>query len=105
MKYPDWTKTFEIMSEASDFSIGDVLGQRNNKVWHTIYYASRTSIEAEIIYTTTEKELLVVVFTFDKLISYMVGTKVIMYTYHATIKYLIAKKDANPRMIRWTLLL
>lgn len=48
------------MCDASDFAIGVVLGQRHNKIFHTIYYISRTLIEAQINYTTTEKELLVV---------------------------------------------
>ena len=47
-------------------------------------------------YATTEKELLVVVFTMDKLISYLVGAKVIVYTDHAALKYLLTKKDAKP---------
>ena len=53
----------------------------------------------------TEKELLAVVFVFDKFIAYLVGTKVIVYTNHAVIKYLISNKDAKPRLIRWILLL
>ncbi|MCI32238.1 hypothetical protein A2U01_0053451, partial [Trifolium medium] len=56
-------------------------------------------------YTTTEKELLAVVFAFDKFRSYLVGTKVVTYTDHSAIKYLIARKDAKPRLIRWVLLL
>ena len=77
-----------------------LLGQRKNKVFHSIYYANKTLTQAQINYTTTEKELLVVVFAFDKFRAYLVGTKVIVYTYHATIKHLISKKDAKPRLIR-----
>lgn len=82
-----------------------MLGHQYNKMFHTIYYASRTLIEAQINYTTIEKELLAVVFAFDKFISYLVGTKVIVYIDHAVIKYLIVKKDAKSRLIRWVLLL
>lgn len=53
VKTPDWTKPFELMCNANDFSIGGVLGQRHNEVFHTIYYASRTLIKAQINYTTT----------------------------------------------------
>lgn len=74
-------------------------------MFHTIYYASKTLIEDQINYTTTEKELLSMVLAFDKFRYYLVGTKVIVYTDHAVIKYLIAKKDAKPRLIRWVLLL
>jgi hypothetical protein len=56
-------------------------------------------------YATTEKELLVVVLAFEKFRFYIVNSKVIMYTYHAAIKYLLSKKDAKPRLIRWILLL
>jgi hypothetical protein len=52
-----------------------------------------------------EKELLAVVFIFEKLRSYIVNSKVIVYTDHAAIKYLLANKDAKPRLIRWILLL
>jgi hypothetical protein len=52
-----------------------------------------------------EKELLAVVFVIEKFISYLVGAKVIVYTDHAALKYLLTKKDAKPHLIRWTLLL
>lgn len=62
-----------------DFSIGVVLGHIHNKIFHAIYYASKTLIKAQINHTTTEKELLAVVFKFDNFISYLVETKVTMY--------------------------
>lgn len=102
---PDWEKPFELMCDASDFAVGAVLGQRKGKFFHSIYYASKTLIDAQINYTKIEKELLAVVFAFDKFRSYFVGAKVIVYTDHAAIKYLIDKKDAKPRLIRWVLLL
>ena len=52
-----------------------------------------------------EKELLAAVFAMDKFMSYLVGAKVIVYTDHATLKYLLTKKDAKPRLIHWILLL
>src|SRR6185503_5063238 len=60
---------------------------------------------AQLNYATTKKELLAVVFAIDKFRSYLVGTKVIVYTDHAALKYLFTKKDAKPRLIRWILLL
>ena len=47
-----------------------------------------------------DKELLAVVFAMDKFISYLVGAKVIVYTDHGALKYLLTKKDAKPRLIR-----
>ncbi|KAM1024675.1 hypothetical protein ACFX2C_037930 [Malus domestica] len=102
---PDWSLLFELMCDASDYAIGAVLGQRKNKQPHVIYYASRTLNDAQLNYSTTEKELLAVVFALDKFRSYLLGTKVIIFTYHAALKYLLTKKEAKPRLIRWMLLL
>jgi hypothetical protein len=102
---PDWSQPFEIMCDASDYAVGTILGQRKEGRVHAVYYAGKTLNEAQLNYTTTEKELLVVVFTFEKFRSYIVNSKVIVYTDHAAIKYLFAKKDAKPRLIRWILLL
>ena len=62
-------------------------------------------IEAQLNYTTTEKEMLAVVFACDKFWSYLIGTKVIVFTDHAALRYVFGKKDAKPRLIRWILLL
>ncbi|KAK8694696.1 hypothetical protein V6N13_072243 [Hibiscus sabdariffa] len=102
---PDWTSPFELMCDASDYAVRVALGQRRGKLFHVIYYASRTLNDAQVNYTTTEKELLAVVFAFDKFRSYLIGTKVIVHTDHSAIKYLVTKKDAKPRLIRWILLL
>lgn len=102
---PDWKLPFEIMCDASDYAVGAVLGQTKDKKHHAIAYASKTLTGAQLNYATTEKELLAVVFAIDKFRSYLVGAKVIVYTDHAALKYLLAKKDAKPRLIRWILLL
>ena len=70
-----------------------------------IYYASKVITEAQVNYATTEKELLAVVYYFDKFRSYLIGFKVIVYTDHSALRYLFAKKDAKPRLLRWILLL
>ena len=102
---PDWNLPFELMCDASDFAVGVVLGQRKEKVFYAIYYASRTLNDAQLNYATTEKELLAVVFAFDKFRPYLIGNKVIVFIDHFAIKYLMTKKDAKPRLIRWVLLL
>ncbi|KAM1362812.1 hypothetical protein ACFX2H_027589 [Malus domestica] len=102
---PDWSFPFELICDASDYALGAVLGQRRDKQPHVIYYASRTLNDAQLNYSTTEKELLVVVFALDKFRPYLIGTKVIVYTDHAALKYLLTKKEAKPRLIRWMLLL
>ncbi|WVZ97421.1 hypothetical protein U9M48_042961 [Paspalum notatum var. saurae] len=105
IQLPDWNKPFEIMCDASDYAVGAILGQTNDKKHHAISYASKTLTGPQLNYSTTEKESLAVVFAIDKFRSYLVGAKVIIYTDHAALKYLLTKKDAKPRLIRWVLLL
>ena len=80
---PNWDLLFEIMCDASDYAVGAVLGQRKNGLPYVIYYTSKVLDNAQANYTTTEKELLAVVFSIDKFCSYLVGSKVIVYTDHA----------------------
>ena len=74
-------------------------------MFRAIYYASKTFNEAQENYSTTEKEMLTMVFACEKFKPYILGSHVIIHTNHAAIKYLMAKKEAKPRLIRWVLLL
>ena len=105
MQPPNWTLPFEIMCDASDYTIGAILGQRRNKKSHVIYYASKTLNEAQMNYSTIEEELLVVIFALDKFCSYILGSLIVVFTDHVALKYLLSKKDAKPRLIIWILLL
>ena len=105
MAKPDWNREFEIMCDVSDFSMGAVLEQKAEKVSKAIYYASKTFNEARENYSTTEKEMLAIVFACEKFRPYILGSHVIIHTDHVAIKYLMAKKEAKPRLIRWVLLL
>ncbi|GKB36253.1 reverse transcriptase domain-containing protein [Tanacetum coccineum] len=87
---------FELMCDASDFAVGAVLGQRIDGKFKLIYYANKTLNNAQEHYTTTEKEVLVVVFSFDKFHQYLILSKTVVYT----DQYLFNKKDAKPRLIR-----
>ncbi|GKB36523.1 reverse transcriptase domain-containing protein [Tanacetum coccineum] len=102
---PDRDLPFELMCDASEFAIGAVLGQRHKKYFRPIHYASKTMSEAESHYTTTEKEMLAVVYAFEKFRSYLILNKIIVYTDHSSLKYLFAKKDSKARLLRWVLLL
>nr|GEW69407.1 hypothetical protein [Tanacetum cinerariifolium] len=102
---PDWDMPFELMCDASDFAIGAVLGQCQEKHFRPIHYASKTMTEAESNYTTMEKEMLAVVYAFKKFWSYLIMNKSIVYTDHSTLKYLFVKKDSKARFLRWFLLL
>nr|GEW42069.1 reverse transcriptase domain-containing protein [Tanacetum cinerariifolium] len=95
---PDWNLPFELMCDASDFAIGAVLRQRNTKHLQPIHYASKTMTEAQIYYTTTEKEMLAVVCAFEKFNPYLVLSNSTVYTDHLALKYLLSKQDAKPRL-------
>ncbi|GJY03586.1 reverse transcriptase domain-containing protein [Tanacetum coccineum] len=84
---------------------GTIMGQRKTKHFQPIYYASKTMTDAQAHYTTTEKELLAVVYAFEKFQPYLVLSKTIMYMDHSTLKYHLAKQDVKPRLLWWILLL
>jgi hypothetical protein len=77
---PDWSQPFEIMCDASDYAVGAVLGQRKKGRVHAVYYASKTLNGAQLNYATTEKELLAVVFAFEKFKSYIMNSRRSLFT-------------------------
>nr|GEX08146.1 reverse transcriptase domain-containing protein [Tanacetum cinerariifolium] len=83
-----------------DFTVGALLGRRTDGKFKPIYYASKTLNNAQEHYTTTKKELLVVVFSFDKFRPYLILSKTIVYTDHSALNYLFSKQDAKLRLIR-----
>ncbi|GJR81849.1 DNA-directed DNA polymerase [Tanacetum coccineum] len=90
---PVWSVPFELMCDASNFAVGEVLGQRIDGKFKPIYYASKTLNDSQAHYTITEKELHAVVFSFDKFRPYLILSKTVVYTDHSALKY------------RWVLLL
>ncbi|WVZ75669.1 LOW QUALITY PROTEIN: hypothetical protein U9M48_023704, partial [Paspalum notatum var. saurae] len=92
---PDWNAPFEIMCDASDYAMGAVLRQTKDRKHHAISYASKTLTGPQLNCSTTEN----FVFAIDKFRSYLVGVKVTIYSDHASLKYLLTKKDAKPRLI------
>ncbi|GJY22083.1 reverse transcriptase domain-containing protein [Tanacetum coccineum] len=85
MVKPDWSLPLDLMCDASDNAVGVLLGQRTGKYFQPIYYESKTMIEARENYTTTEKELLAVVFAFDKFRQYLILSKTTVYTDHSSL--------------------
>ena len=79
------------MCDASDLAIGAVLRQREGGKPYVVYYASKTLNKAQRNYTTTEKELLAVVYALDKFRAYLVGSNIIIFTVHSALKYLLMK--------------
>ena len=101
----DLNKEFEIMRDANDYAMGAVFVLKADKMFRAIYYSNKTFNEAQENYSTTKKEMLAMVFACEKFKPYILGSHVIIHTDHAAIKYLMAKKEAKPRLIRWVLLL
>ena len=93
------------MCDASDYAVGVILGQRVNKLSHVICYANRTLNDAQLNYSTTKNELLAVIFALNKFRPYLIDSKILSFTDHASLKYLLIIKDTKARLIRWILLL
>ena len=100
VRSPNWTLPFEIMCDASNYAVGAALAQREGKLPYVIAYSSKTLDAAQSNYTTTEKELLAIVHALDKFRSYLLGSKIVVYTDHAALKYLLTKNESKPRFIR-----
>ena len=105
VRAPNWKLPFEVMYNASDLTIGVVIGQREERKPYVVYYASKILNEAQRNYTTTEKELLAVVYALDKFHAYFIGSDIIIFTDHSALKYLLTKQNAKAILIRWVLLL
>ena len=105
MLTPDWNNDYEIMCDVNDYVMGVVLGQKTEKIFKAIYYASKTFNEAQENYSTTEKEMMAIVFACEKFKPYILGSHVIIHTNHDAIRYLMTKNEAKRRLIRWVLLL
>nr|CAN65391.1 hypothetical protein VITISV_041260 [Vitis vinifera] len=102
---PNHTRTLGHDIKALDAMNNVGHGQRDDGKPYVIYYASKTLNEAQRNYTTTEKELLAVVFALEKFRAYLVGSFIVVFTNHSALKYLLTKQDAKARLIRWILLL
>jgi hypothetical protein len=105
LRGPNWSLPFHICIDASDTSLGEVLGQRENQIPYAIYFVSKNLSLEEVNYTIIEKELLVVVHAINKFRHYITGYQDFVHTDHSNIKFLIKKPVKNPRVTRWLLLL
>nr|XP_009761576.1 PREDICTED: uncharacterized protein LOC104213730 [Nicotiana sylvestris] len=96
---PYWSLPFELMCDASDVVVKEVFGQRINKIFHLVYYASKTMNDAQVNYTVTVKELFAIVLAIEKFCPYLMGTKVIVHIDHAMLRYLMSKNDLEARCV------
>ena len=104
LQAPRWDLPFEIMCDASKNEIRAILGQRINGNPIVTYYASKTLGGAQVNYSTTEKELLAIVFALEKFRPYVLGSKITIFSNHAALKFLLTKKESKARIIWWILL-
>ena len=105
VRAPDWHLPFEVVYDASDLVVGAVLGQRVEGKPYVVYYARKTLNVAQRNYTTTEKELLAVVYPLDKFRSYLIGSDIVIFTDQSALKYLLTKQNSKAWLIRLVLLL
>jgi len=100
LRGPDWTLPFHISSDASDTTIGAVLGQEEDHLPYAIYFINKNMSPAELNYTVTEKEFLAVIYAINKFRHYITGYSTFVHTDHSAIKYLMNKPITNARVTR-----
>jgi hypothetical protein len=105
LRGPNWKIPFHISLDASEITIGVVLGQEEDKKPYAIYFISKNISPAKLNYIVTEKEFLAVIHAINKFCHYITGYPIILYTDHSTIRYLANKPITNGWVTRWLLLL
>ena len=105
LRGPNWSLPFHISTDASDTTLGAVLGQKYNQITHVIYFISKNLTPAKYNYTVTEKEFLVVVYSINKFRHYITGYEVFVHIDYSAIIFLMNKPITNGRITRWLLLL
>ena len=98
---PNWSLPFHISIDASNTTLGAMLGQKENNITHAIYFISKNLTPSELNYTVTEKELLAMVYSINKFQHYITGYETFIYTDHSSIKLLMNKPITNGRITGW----
>lgn len=101
LQYPNFTKDFIVTSDASQYGIGGVLSQNFDGKILPVAYSSRTLIDAEINYSTIEKELLGILFSVESFRPYLFGRSFKLQTDHKPLIWLHNMKNPNSRLLRW----
>lgn len=103
LEYPDFSKEFNLTTDASNVAIGAVLSQGIIGKDKPIAFASRTLNNAEQNYSTIEKELLAIVWATKYFRPYLFGRKFKIITDHKPLQWLMSLKEPNSRLVRWRL--
>jgi len=103
LRYPDFTKPFILTTDASNFAIGAVLSQGTMGSDRPIAFASRTLNEAEVNYSTVEREMLAIVWGIQHFRPYLFGHKFTIVTDHRPLTWLMGFKEPNFKLVRWKL--
>jgi hypothetical protein len=104
MVFPNFTKPFWIQTDASGFSIGSILAQKDeNQAERVIAYASRTLNKAEKAYSVIERELLAIIWSVKHFRHYIYGQQIMLQTDHSPLKWLMSHQDSSSRLMRWAL--
>jgi hypothetical protein len=105
LRGPNWKLSFHISTDASDITIGAILGQEEDKKPYVIYFIRKILTPTKLNYTVTKKYFLVVIDAINKFHHYITRYPVILYIDHSAIKYLAKKPITNGWVTRWLLLL
>jgi hypothetical protein len=106
LAHPDFTRAFCLQTDTSNWGIGVVLHQQvQDSSWQPITFISRALTRTETNYSTTEKDLLAILWAFNKLHPYLHRTEVIVETYHQPLVALVNKRHPPGRLLHWTLAL
>lgn len=103
LKCPDFTLPFTIHTDASAYAIGSMLTQNHNGIEHPIAYCSRTLNKNEINYSTTERELLAIIYSLEQFRGYVEGQKCKIVTDHASLLWFYKLKNPTGRLSRWSM--
>lgn len=100
MQYPDFSKPFNLTTDASNVALGAVLSQGPPGRDLPIAYASRTLNDSEQNYSTIEKECLCLVWATKYFRPYLFGRKFNIITDHKPSQWLFSLKDPSSKLLR-----
>ncbi|XP_064469691.1 uncharacterized protein LOC135384419 [Ornithodoros turicata] len=105
LRLPDFSRPFTLRTDASEVSLGAILLQEHEGVYHPVAYASRKLLPREAAYSAIEREGLALVWGIQRFHIYLYGTQFTVQSDHEPLRYINRSKHLNSRILRWSLLL